>query len=314
MTVYSFACSTPDNWSSWHMWAKTFGPGIVTACVTGSIASAAYIVARTQREIAANKYDLDLFDKRYPLFEKINEAAEKTESYDTRNECVYEDIKLADYSKEVNSRRKLYISHINKIRAFDTSSIEVIYDEINKSVRLYRNITPEMVDLLKKNIKEFNEIKNKKYELKGVEYEFCGNANNRLGEYIIFIAQNTIKVSRNLILTQYTDDIRQHEKQISVLENEEDQNSNYEFGERQKYIDFHRKNIDEIGKKLEEFIEKENYCLGLYDGLIFFISDAFSAANEIKSGINFIRDEMNRHLNVSEVSYRRKRTFYRTGL
>lgn len=76
MTVYSFACSTPDDWSNWHLWVKTFGSGIITACVTGSIASAAYIVAKTQREIAANKYNLDLFDKRFPIYEKYKDKFE----------------------------------------------------------------------------------------------------------------------------------------------------------------------------------------------------------------------------------------------
>lgn len=38
----------------------------------------AYFVARTQREIAENKYNLDLFDKRYPLYEEFDKEYTKT--------------------------------------------------------------------------------------------------------------------------------------------------------------------------------------------------------------------------------------------
>lgn len=65
MAVYSFTCSTPDDWSNWHFLVKTFGP----ALMAGFIAVLAYRVANTQKTIATNKYNLDMFDKRWSVFE-----------------------------------------------------------------------------------------------------------------------------------------------------------------------------------------------------------------------------------------------------
>ncbi|KAA8389416.1 hypothetical protein, partial [Acetobacter sp. DmW_125124] len=83
MTIYSFACSAPDNWRDWHFLVKTFGP----ISITGFIALAAYKVARTQREIASNKYNLDLFISRLRVYEdfvkilyKIKKGLDKDDS------------------------------------------------------------------------------------------------------------------------------------------------------------------------------------------------------------------------------------------
>lgn len=59
-----------DNWPT----IKTFGPSMITGSVTAFMASLAYFVSRAQREIAANKYNLDLFDKRYPIYEEFDKC------------------------------------------------------------------------------------------------------------------------------------------------------------------------------------------------------------------------------------------------
>lgn len=64
---FGFPNCQPDVWDFWFI-LKTFGP----SCIAGSIALMAFVVAVTQRKIAANKYNLDLFDKRYEIYEKLN--------------------------------------------------------------------------------------------------------------------------------------------------------------------------------------------------------------------------------------------------
>ena len=64
---FGFPNCQPDVWDFWFI-LKTFGPG----CIAGFIALMALSVALTQRKIAANKYNLDLFDKRYEIYEKLN--------------------------------------------------------------------------------------------------------------------------------------------------------------------------------------------------------------------------------------------------
>lgn len=64
---FGFPNCQPDVWNFWFI-LKTFGP----SCIAGSIALMALFVARTQRKIAANKYNLDLFDKRYEIYEKLH--------------------------------------------------------------------------------------------------------------------------------------------------------------------------------------------------------------------------------------------------
>ncbi|MBS1016884.1 hypothetical protein [Acetobacter persici] len=122
---------------------KTFGPGIITACVTGSIASAAYIVARTQREIAENKYKLDLFDKRLPLYEKYNE--------------MYKELKDADlvsYSfgwKKLISSNKELLGKCSKIFSNLSDDIKIL-EEIN----VFHEMT-EKLGKLKDKIDQYDE-------------------------------------------------------------------------------------------------------------------------------------------------------------
>ncbi|MDG6095643.1 hypothetical protein LOC54_11190 [Acetobacter sp. AN02] len=303
MTVYSFACSTPDDWSSWHIWVRTFGPGIITACVTSSIASAAYIVARTQREIAANKYDLDLFDKRYPLFEKINDAAEKIEKYDTGKECIVENIQSLDTYEKIISHRNQCIIYVERIRNFNTEVIKNVYDEINKSVRLYRNITPEKVSILKNKIELLN--KNKTYEYKGIEYTFCGTVDACLEFYLEDMQNNIIQSLRDNILEGFENKIREHENYIHCIENKIEPYNNYGDEEIKNYVKKHKDIILSKTRDKNIFIENEIYFNDKYNEFISYISESFKTMNEIQSCIIFIRDEMNKHLNVSDVSYKK---------
>lgn len=314
MTVYSFACSTPDNWSSWHIWARTFGPSIVTACVTGSIASAAYIVAKTQREIAANKYDLDLFDKRYPLFEKINDAAEKIEKYDTGKECIVENIQLLDTHEKIWSHCDQYITYIGRISDFNIDIIKSIYDEINKSVRLYRNITPERVSLLKEKIEILNTNKDKTYRYKRNKYKIYDVKNTYLKDHLMEIYTNIIKSSRESKIELIKNEIKKIKNLIYQIENKIEPHNNYGNEDGRKYIKIHEDTISSKTEELNIFIEKETYFNDEYEKLISHISESFNAMNEIKSCIIFIRDEMNKHLNISDVSYQKKGIFHHNKL
>lgn len=306
MTVYSFACSTPDNWSSWYMWAKTFGPGIITACVTGSIASAAYIVARTQREIAANKYDLDLFDKRYPLFEKINDAAEKIEKYDTEKECIDENIQLLNTNNEIRLHCEQYIIYIERIRNFNIDVIKSVYDEINKSVRLYKNITPEEVSLLKEKIEILNKNKNKTYEFNGHKHEICDTKNTYLKDYLIKMHRSIIKSSMDAELERLENKIKEHEKHIYNIKNKIASYASCGDEDGRIYIKQHQDYISSLTENKKIVISNEISFKDEYKKFISYISESFNAMNEIKSCIIFIRDEMNKHLNVSDVSYQKR--------
>ncbi|MCW4589614.1 hypothetical protein NO263_03365 [Gluconacetobacter entanii] len=66
--------------------------------MTGSIASAAYFVARSQREIATNKYNLDLFDKRWEIYKEFYPFyTDKNNIFDSsfkEKETVFEKIPL----------------------------------------------------------------------------------------------------------------------------------------------------------------------------------------------------------------------------
>nr|WP_156475426.1 hypothetical protein [Gluconobacter thailandicus] len=305
MTVYSFACSTPDNWSSWHIWVRTFGPGIITACVTGSIAAAAYIVARTQREIAANKYDLDLFDKRYPLFEKINDAAEKIENYDTEKEFIVENIQSLDTYEKIHSHCNQFIIYISKISNFNIEVIINIYDEINKSVRLYRNITPEKVSLLKSKIEILNKNKNKTYEFDSNKNKICDTTDTNLRSYLLNMHRNIIKSSRNEKLDNIEVQIKGHKDDIHKIENKLEPHNNYTYEDGRRDIREHEYLIHSLTKEKNNFIQNEVPINNEYQEFIYYISESFNAMNEIKSCIIFIREEMNKHLNVSDVSYKK---------
>lgn len=118
MTVYSFACSTPDDWSNWHLWAKTFGPGLIAAF----IALMAFGVANTQKQIATNKYNLDMFDKRWSVFE--------------------------DFYKEY----KIYLQ-INILHDFSIGTkIDVMKKILLKAERFFEDITQEDFEIFRKNI------------------------------------------------------------------------------------------------------------------------------------------------------------------
>ncbi|MBS1017263.1 hypothetical protein, partial [Acetobacter persici] len=106
MTVYSFACATPDNWSNWHFLAKTFGPGLIA----GTIALMAYRVASTQKQIATNKYNLDMFDKRWSAFEEFYKIYNKITKCNETSIVDYDELKNIenDLQKCILKSEKLF--------------------------------------------------------------------------------------------------------------------------------------------------------------------------------------------------------------
>lgn len=62
-------CDSSDPWTL-LFFVKTFG----SALITGGIAFLAFRIASSQRVIASNKYNLDLFDRRYVAFSEYETA------------------------------------------------------------------------------------------------------------------------------------------------------------------------------------------------------------------------------------------------
>lgn len=111
MNSFTFTCSAPDDWSNWHFLIKTFGPALIAGC----IALLAYRVASTQKTIATNKYHLDMFDKRFEVFEEYHDFREKILSYDKReNKKGVYDYKIIFCIKELEKiMLKAYLLYDN---------------------------------------------------------------------------------------------------------------------------------------------------------------------------------------------------------
>lgn len=155
--------SAPPASDSWDFWfiLKTFGPGIVTAIFTGTIAILAYRIARTQREIAANKYDLDLFDKRYEIFENFIPCYDKINKLDIKE---YDDniIKQFDNDQiDFNKFFKHQTKQIFLIKDFIDNDLLLIINKLEKASRIFGNITKDNVKKFKNTIYDFQKEKNK---------------------------------------------------------------------------------------------------------------------------------------------------------
>lgn len=130
----------PDKWDFWFI-LKTFGPGIITALFTGTIAILAYRIAKTQREIAANKYNLDLFDKRYEIFDKIRPVYEKFKY------IKFDDYKIIDNYNDVNFYKISFKENtiIENVDKFLNIKIISIKKKLKKAPRIFNNI--DMLDI-----------------------------------------------------------------------------------------------------------------------------------------------------------------------
>lgn len=127
---FGFPNCQPDAWDIWFI-LKTFGPG----CIAGFIALMALFVAYTQRKIAANKYNLDLFDKRYEIYEKMN----------TFYDSIFHHIILSNYSFCYNSmshelkyillRSSFLFDNISKGKVSEINNLLGEVEETFKSLR-----------------------------------------------------------------------------------------------------------------------------------------------------------------------------------
>lgn len=148
----------PDKWDFWFI-LKTFGPGIVTALFTGTIAILAYRIAKTQREIAANKYDLDLFDKRYEIFENFIPCHDKINELDLKE---YDDniIKQFDNDQiDFNEISKYQIEQISLIKNFIENDLSLIVNKLEKASRIFGSIKKDKVKDFKKQLLIFRKEK-----------------------------------------------------------------------------------------------------------------------------------------------------------
>ena len=112
----------PDKWDFWFF-AKTFGPSLIAAGIAGM----ALTVALTQRTIAANKYNLDLFDKRYEIYNEIIKL---------RRKVITGDIVLSSNFKLLVS------SHDDAITYFD--KMPLLFENINK--KMYYDLHKELLE------------------------------------------------------------------------------------------------------------------------------------------------------------------------
>ncbi|MCP9321024.1 hypothetical protein KBX73_14860 [Acetobacter persici] len=161
MTVYSFACSTPDNWSNWHFLAKTFGPGLIA----GTIALMAYRVASTQKQIATNKYNLDMFDKRWSVFENYHDIIDNISKCEHGDHISVQGLENLGNNLEkciIKSEKvfeSLYDNHVIAEYAIFLEEAKIITKSINelrdKSLKLERE----------KTLYNANKDKNIMYEL-----------------------------------------------------------------------------------------------------------------------------------------------------
>ncbi|WP_406239926.1 hypothetical protein ACF3NX_13025 (plasmid) [Acetobacter orientalis] len=122
-TQFLIVPPAPDNWNDPCFYIKTFGPGIIAACIAGM----ALVVALTQRKIAANKYNLDLFDKRYEIYNEIIKL---------RRKVITGDIVLSSNFKLLVS------SHDEAITYFD--KMPLLFENINK--KMYYDLCKELLE------------------------------------------------------------------------------------------------------------------------------------------------------------------------
>lgn len=275
----------PDNWGDYHFYIKTFGPGVVTAIFTGTIAIFAYRVARTQRTIAANKYALDLFDKRYEIFDSMIKTHDKITKFE-----------ILDYDRNTFSKAKLDMTTpfvfatelckvIECIHNFMLKEFKDISSKLEKSARIFQKITKNDVERFKKVLHEFEDQKNAFFmKLPGYPEYDQKNIKKHFVDICIYGSIHNFQQTKNF----YNNKIESH---ISNFENgkthEDDKNKciNIEKGK----IDKEEKKHKERRKELCQF-DKELYELILK---MIFLKESFIE----------MYDTMNEYLYISEKAY-----------
>ena len=150
----------PDNWADFHFYIKTFMPGVVAAIFTGTIAILAYRVSRTQRTIAANKYALDLFDKRYEIFDSLIETRDKITKLEMPD---YDSNTLSKAEENMTPGRDFaskFCKVIDYMNNFTLEEFKGISFKLEKSARIFHKITKNDVEKFKEVLHEFEYQKN----------------------------------------------------------------------------------------------------------------------------------------------------------
>lgn len=256
---------------------------MVTAIFTGTIAIFAYRVARTQRTIAANKYALDLFDKRYEIFDSMIKTHDKITKF-----------KILDYDRNTLPKAELNMTKpfdfaaelckvIECIHNFMLKEFKDISSKLEKSARIFQKITKNDVESFKKVLHEFEDQKNAffmklpgypEYDQKSIEKHFeeiyiYGSINNYEKEENFRdnkIKLYTTKCNNEKISVDkyYINDIRE---KFYIIEKNHKEN---------------RKELCEYDKKLCELIPKMKY---------------------LKKTFIKMYDTMNEYLYISEKAY-----------
>lgn len=202
MNSYTFSCSTPDDWTDWHFLLKTFAP-VGVALASALIASLAFSVAKTQKTIASNKYNMDLFDKRWSVFEEFY--------------ILYKEI-IVKHNPEFIHNKELYSVIISKKSA------------ILKASKVFENI-------------HFNEIENIFYlidRLLGLKQKFI-DARMNIVEYrdckkTIKSSLNAMKITKQKIRQKYDSAKKLNEGEVDyVLRNY------YDYMKKSRIIIINRK-------------------------------------------------------------------------
>ncbi|MCC6104350.1 hypothetical protein [Acetobacter sp.] len=193
---------------------------IIPSLITGSIATMAYNVAKTQREIAANKYNLDLFDKRYEVFKEFDPLYNKI-----KNENII----------------PLYIKALK--------NLPEIEDKIKKSAYVYDGISNELIDRVLYDIRMVTKIHEKLSSIIYDNYSYSKKKEDK------FISENFIsKKSYREYITEKSEEIKKKEHKINTMM------EGYEnFSKEKKHFIDRNKHPTEVALKRlkEEKKEKE---------------------------------------------------------
>jgi len=124
---------------------------IVGACVTLIVSLASYNATKTQRDIAANQYKLDLYVKRREVFDELIKWYSQSKSDEFKIENVFYLKKvLSDVSMFFTIDLEVINIEINRIIEYNHSiSIKLVFDKSNKPeiIKEIREIQEEMIVL-----------------------------------------------------------------------------------------------------------------------------------------------------------------------
>nr|WP_220572361.1 hypothetical protein [Gluconobacter oxydans] len=212
---FVFSSGEPDVWDFWFI-LKTFGPG----CIAGLIALMALSVALTQRKIAANKYNLDLFDKRYEIYERLNSFYDSNSSPIILMNYNFSYVSISHELKYILLRASFLFENVSK------DELSEINDRLEEIETKFKSLLEERfpierdinerknsIDNIKRNHQD--EINTQSYSAKRNEvrnHEYC--IKNKLQE--LNNIENQMKKNHEKLINRLSCIVMNMEKELSV--------------------------------------------------------------------------------------------------